>query len=226
VEIPLVGGADTSGVVRVGDTVRRPSHPWWRAIHAFHVHLDAVGFSGAPRILGIDEEGREVLTYCPGTLEWPDAPYLFSSDASLEQVAALVGDFHRAKASFVAPSDARWSDRLADPASGVIVVHNDLAPWNFVVGEEHSVIIDWDYAAPERIEWELAYTIHTFVPLWPSSDPRARSGLSDDEIERRVRVFAEGYELSTPSLRLALSLIPERCRRNHDTRAEDPTARR
>ena len=119
------------------------------------------------------------------------------------------------------PNDARWSDRLRDPAGGVIVMHNDLAPWNFVVGEERSVIIDWDYAAPGRIEWELAYTIHTFVPLWPSSDPRARSGLSDEEIERRVRVFAEAYELSRSSLHLALSLIPERCQRNHDVRPEE-----
>jgi Ser/Thr protein kinase RdoA (MazF antagonist) len=220
-EIPLIGGADTSSVVRVGDTVRRPRRPWWRSIHAFLSHLDAVGFAGAPQILGIDEEGREVLTFHPGTLEWPDAPDLFSSDASLKQVAALVRDFHRAGASFVPPTDARWSDRLADPAGGAIVMHNDLAPWNFVVGEERSVIIDWDYAAPGRIEWELAYTIHTFVPLWPISDPRARSGLSDDEIERRVGVFAEAYELSTTSLQLALSLIPERCQRNHDVRPEE-----
>jgi hypothetical protein len=46
-EIPLVGGADTSGVVRVGDTVRRPRRPWWHSIHALLSHLDAVGFTGA-----------------------------------------------------------------------------------------------------------------------------------------------------------------------------------
>ena len=220
-EIPLVGGADTSGVVRVGDTVRRPRGPSWHSIHAFLSHLDTVGFAGAPRILGIDDKGREVLTFHPGTLEWPNTPELFSSDASLEQVAVLVRDFHRASASFVPPTDTGWSDRLADPAGGVIVIHNDLAPWNFVVGEERSVIIDWDYAAPGRIEWELAYSIHTFVPLWPSSDPRARSGLSDDEIVGRARVFAEAYGLSTSSLHLALSLIPERCQRNHDVRPEE-----
>jgi Ser/Thr protein kinase RdoA (MazF antagonist) len=82
------------------------------------------------------------LTFPPGTLEWPNAPELFGSDASLKQVAALVRDFDRASASFVPPADARWSDRLADPARGEIVMHNDLAPWNFVVGEERSVIVD------------------------------------------------------------------------------------
>ena len=29
-------------------------------------HLEAAGFDGAPRLLGIDEHGREVLTYIDG----------------------------------------------------------------------------------------------------------------------------------------------------------------
>ncbi|MFG1755530.1 hypothetical protein [Streptosporangium sandarakinum] len=49
-EIPLVGGDVTEGVVRVGDTVRRPVGPNAPLVHALLRHLE----EGAPRFLGID----------------------------------------------------------------------------------------------------------------------------------------------------------------------------
>lgn len=33
-EIPMGGGNVSSGVVRIGDTVRRPAGPWTPAVHA------------------------------------------------------------------------------------------------------------------------------------------------------------------------------------------------
>jgi hypothetical protein len=62
-EIPLEGGNASGGVVRTGDTVRRPAGPWTPAVHALLGHLRAAGFPGAPRPLGLDEHGREVLTF-------------------------------------------------------------------------------------------------------------------------------------------------------------------
>ena len=47
--------------MRVGDTVRRPTGPWTPAIHALLRHLEHRGFDGAPRLHGIDEQGREIL---------------------------------------------------------------------------------------------------------------------------------------------------------------------
>jgi hypothetical protein len=38
-EIPLAGGNMSSGVVRLGDTVRRPAGPWKPAVHALLTHL-------------------------------------------------------------------------------------------------------------------------------------------------------------------------------------------
>jgi hypothetical protein len=69
-EIPLNGGNMNSGVVRVGDTVRRPAGPWTSAVHALLDHLHAAGFHGAPRPLGLDGHGREVLTFISGTVAW------------------------------------------------------------------------------------------------------------------------------------------------------------
>jgi hypothetical protein len=54
-EVPLAGGNVSAGVVRVGDTVRRPTGPWSPAVHALLVHLHEVGFDGAPRSMGFDE---------------------------------------------------------------------------------------------------------------------------------------------------------------------------
>ena len=53
-EIPLADGSMTT-VVRVGDTVRRPVGRWTPAVHSLLRHLEAVGFEGAPRVLGFDD---------------------------------------------------------------------------------------------------------------------------------------------------------------------------
>jgi hypothetical protein len=53
-------------VIRLGDTVRRPTQPWTPAVHALLQHLEEVGFPYSPRVLGIDKEGREILTYLDG----------------------------------------------------------------------------------------------------------------------------------------------------------------
>jgi hypothetical protein len=65
-EVPLAGGDVTEGVVRAGDTVRRPVGPHSPLVHALLTHLESAGFAGAPRFLGIDRSGREVLTYIDG----------------------------------------------------------------------------------------------------------------------------------------------------------------
>ena len=64
-EIPLAGGSMTA-VVRVGDTVRRAAGPWTPTIHALLRHVRAAGFTAAPEPLGLDEQGREILSFLPG----------------------------------------------------------------------------------------------------------------------------------------------------------------
>jgi len=64
--VALDGGRQTTGIVRIGDTVRRPLHRNSEFVHALLRHLEAVGFDGAPRLLGIDEHGREILSFIEG----------------------------------------------------------------------------------------------------------------------------------------------------------------
>jgi hypothetical protein len=58
----LEGGRQTAGVVRVGGTVRRPLGERSDYVQVVLRHLEAVGFDGAPRLLGIDEQAREILS--------------------------------------------------------------------------------------------------------------------------------------------------------------------
>ncbi|MEV1000555.1 hypothetical protein [Nonomuraea sp. NPDC050202] len=58
-EQPLTGGRHV-GAVRIGETVHRPANPWTPSVHAVLAHLEEVGFEGAPRVLGFDEQGRAV----------------------------------------------------------------------------------------------------------------------------------------------------------------------
>ncbi len=143
----LAGGNMAGEVRRVGETVRRPTGPWTAAVHHLLRHLEHVGFQGAPRALGIDEQAREILSFIPGDVVHPRVV----DDADLAQVAHLIREFHTAAAEFVQPAAARWQTIGRDP-SGVeeLICHNDLAPWNLIVGEQNWAFIDWDLAAPGR----------------------------------------------------------------------------
>lgn len=186
---PLRGGNTHESIVRVGGTVRRPVGPWTPAVHALLDHLEAAGFDAAPRALGLDSEGREVLTFAVGAVVWPDHFALLESDDALAGVARLIRRYHDLVATFVPPADAQWWDLSADP-SGVaeIVCHNDLAPWNLVQADDDGwTFIDWDLAAPGRRSWDLGWALLSFIPLTPDRP------LEDARLVHRLRVFMAAY---------------------------------
>ncbi len=65
-EVPLFGGDLTEGLVRVGETVRRPRIAESDLVEALLLYLQRCGFDGAPRFLGIDDAGRQVLSFVHG----------------------------------------------------------------------------------------------------------------------------------------------------------------
>jgi hypothetical protein len=81
-ERELLSGGNMAGeVMRIGGTVHRNAGPWMPAVHELLSHLEGAGFRGAPRPLGTDEDGREVLTYIPGEIhgccrmpDWKELP--------------------------------------------------------------------------------------------------------------------------------------------------------
>src|SRR5690606_41244104 len=66
---PLYGAeGQPTPVLRHGDTVLRPVAPWTPTVHALLDHLEQVGFTGSPRVVGdgYDAQGRAVVTYIVG----------------------------------------------------------------------------------------------------------------------------------------------------------------
>jgi Ser/Thr protein kinase RdoA (MazF antagonist) len=200
----LSGGNVAAQVVRVGATVRKPVTAATPAVHALLDHLALVGCDGAPRALGHDPAGRQVLEYVPGQMA--DALPAMTS-VQLRRVGALIRELHDAIATFDAPDDAQW-DVVIPPDREELICHNDLAPWNLVCEGERMVFIDWDGAGPGSRLWDLAYAAHGFVPLAAGGDPRA-----DGE---RLRALVDGYGASEQQ-RLELPSLIEAHTRGMDT---------
>lgn len=196
-EHPLAGNA-TSGVVRVGDTVRRPAGPWTDTVDAFLAHLHDVGFPGAPRPLGRDEQGRQVLEFLEGEVGEPGSGY---PPGDLRAIGRMLRDFHRASAEFTPPAGARWGT-LVPPDRVELIGHHDPAPWNLLRRGGGWALIDWDTTGPGSRLWDLAYTAQTAVPLRP--DRPVADGLTG------LRALADGYGLDEADRVELVRLLPER----------------
>ena len=178
-EEPLAGG-NVGGAVRVGDTVRRPTGPWTPAVHALLGHL-ATRVPHVPRVLGVDDLGREVLTYLPGHVVDIDTDLL-----TVGQIAAIVTwtrDFHANVAGFSHPGPWRYFP-IAGPT---LIGHNDIAPYNVCFdGDELVGVFDWDMSGPSTPLAELAFIAWNCVPLWRDIGP--------DVAARRLAVIATTYD--------------------------------
>jgi hypothetical protein len=83
-------------------------------VHALLAHLADKGFTGAPRPLGFDEQGREVLTFLEGETiggRRPRPAWVHAED-TLNQVARWMRAYHQAVADFVPPPDPGTSIAL------------------------------------------------------------------------------------------------------------------
>ncbi|AGZ42561.1 type 11 methyltransferase [Actinoplanes friuliensis DSM 7358] len=144
-EVPLVGGF-VGAAVRVGDTVRKAPPPDPGFVRGLLTTFAGLGWAGAPRFLGTDEQGREVLSFVEGDV--PSGPV---SDEALAAVARLVREFH--------------------DLTGGVVCHHDLSPGNTVFRDGMPVaFIDWDLAGPGLPVQDLAHVCWQFVPLGPGAD--------------------------------------------------------
>ena len=188
-------GGRSFGAVRVGDEVRRPAQPWTATVHSVLRHLEDVGFDGAPRARGFDEQGRERLTFLPGqtlgeTTPWPD--WLRSDDA-LRQVGAWLRRLHDATATFRPAGDAVWfTGRPWQP--GLLIAHLDASPWNAVWADGALAgFVDWDTASPSRREDDLAFSALTWVPLL-TAEVAGPAGFGDAAgRRRRFHLLLDGY---------------------------------
>jgi hypothetical protein len=162
-EVALVGGWSTPGVVRVGDTVRRPVKPDAAYVHALLRHFEHGGFAGAPRFLGLDNQGRAILSYIEGFA--PPHNGFRLSESALQAGGRLLRTVH----------DLTASTEFA-PGSQV-ACHPNLSQPNFVFREMSPVaIIDWDGTQPGTRRDNLGDFLWAFVhpALYGEGEPAAR----------------------------------------------------
>jgi hypothetical protein len=189
-------GGNTGGAIRIGDTVRRTAGPWTTSVHSLLGHLDEAGFTRAPKPLGIDEHGREVLSFLPGNTvgtrrPWP--AWVHSEDA-LVQVARWLRSYHAAVASFIPAADAVWREG-GQWQPGMIIGHNDAAPYN-AAWDDHGQLtgfFDWDFAAPVHREYDLAFTAFAWVPLHAREVVEAEGFTDFAARPRRLALFLDRY---------------------------------
>jgi hypothetical protein len=214
--VRLQGGRSTV-VERVGGSVHRPAQPWTPAVHGVLRHLEAVGFVGAPQVLGYDDTGREVLTYLDGDtvgeqLPWP--AWVFS-DAALEQVGAWLRRLHDATATYVPPADATWfAGQTWRP--GHVIGHHDAAPFNAVWHNAALIgFVDWDTAGPSSRELDLAYATMVWTPLYPPAFAAQCGFTAFDDRSRRLHLMLDAYGYDQDRTEFP-TLIAGRARLNAD----------
>lgn len=210
VELPR--GDVTEGVVKVGETVRRPRQPTSPAVAAYLTHLRADGFDGAPRFLGTDDRGRDVLDFMPGCTAGTELDEWVADETLLASVATLVRALMEASLGFpLHLRGAPWfSDLLGGDEPGwpvvvdpTVVSHCDITPQNVVVdADDHTravALIDFDLAGPSSPLKEAANIAFHWAQPCPPED---RAGVfADLDAASRVRLIADGIGLDAAGRR-------------------------
>lgn len=148
IEIPLEGGNVNAEVVRVSNTVRRQMSAASPTAHKLLRHLAAKGFANSPRFLGIDKQGREMLSFIEGDTDFPED--IWTESAALIATAKMLREFHDATADFSADNPI-WAQEYRDPSQHEVICHNDFAPYNFIFADGvPKAVIDLIWLAPDR----------------------------------------------------------------------------
>jgi Ser/Thr protein kinase RdoA (MazF antagonist) len=157
-------------------------------------HFARYDWPGAPRYLGADEQGRQILTYLEGYVPRGLAqPPAIWADRSLVRIAKLVRQFH----------DLTAGTRLA--GDDEVVCHNALSPATTVYRDDGAglvpyAFIDWDRAAPGKRVHDVAHICWRFLDLGPRrTNPVGAAGL--------VRMLADSYGLANRDRRVLVDAI-------------------
>ncbi len=161
-EEPLAGG-NMGPVSRRGNEVLRTAGPWTPNVHRLLQLCADAGIEGIPRPLGCTADGRERLSFLPGTVPaYPMPDWVWTPDV-LDDAARLLRRLHDASVPLAGVADG-WRSPVRQPAE--VVCHNDFATYNLVFDEGRLTgVIDFDYCSPGPRVWDLAYLAYRIAPL-------------------------------------------------------------
>jgi len=157
--------------------------------------------TGVPRFLGIDEKGREILTYVPGeTAESGlgfDSPYLHS-DQAICDMARYMRKLHDTSVDFLPIAlSGGWINPQLPEEDYETICHGDAAIWNFAIENGRVAgMFDFDQACPGSRAWDLTLTLfsavlvscYDYIPAEHEADTR-----------RRICIFFDAYGMKCPA---------------------------
>jgi hypothetical protein len=164
------------------------------------VHLERAGFDAAPRWLGVDERGRDVLSWIDGETfveRGQMHPYIGDpptrvtfTDAQLTAVMRLLRRYH-------------------DTFGREVICHGDFGPWNIVWREGMPcAVIDFDNAHRGDAADDVGYALRMFVSYgFAAAAPK--------ELVRRTQAALDAYgaAFDVPAiLAREYDLAEQRCR--------------
>ncbi|MGN6160935.1 MAG: phosphotransferase [Marmoricola sp.] len=218
-EVALGGGDVTAGVVRVGNTVRRPVGAHSPVVHRVLRHLEEAGFDGAPRFLGLDHQGREILSFIEGDVAARPWPAWVGDESRGLSVARLLRRLDDCLEELGLPEDLALDSVAAVPGiTPTFLGHRDVTPENTVFRDGQAyALIDFDLVRPSsRVDevvnlllwWGGWLAPEDRSPVFAGVDPAVRGralvdayGLSDDERLHVVPVAMATAELSWDTMR-------------------------
>jgi hypothetical protein len=193
-EVALTGGRLTRGVVRVGQTVRRPTLDSSAFVARILRHLENLNVSWAPRYLGRDEVGRDIYTYLPG---WVPERWGHFTDHQIGAAAKLLRALH----------DATRCSQLCGGRS--LICHHDFGPNNAVFRNQLPVaMIDFDMIAPGDPIEDLGYS------AWAWCISSKTTGPPIEVQAHQVRILVDDYGLDESARGALVDAILERQERN------------
>ena len=189
-------GSKGSKASRLADVVYRDPGPQSETVLALLLHLERVGFAGAPKVIGggFAPDGREMLSYIEGSSPHP-GPWAEEAAAA---VGELLRDLHAAAATFAPPPGATWKTWFGRelPGSRPVIGHCDTGPWNIIARAGRPVaLVDFEFAGPVDAVWELAQAAWLNAQLH-DDDVAERCGLADAAVRaRQLKAIVDGYGL-------------------------------
>lgn len=199
IEIPLTGGNSNASVVRIDNTVRRTIGRSSATVHRLLEFLQKQGFSHAPKFLGIDQKGREILSFIDGTCEISRS--VWCSDMAIKSVATSLRDFHDITSRYPAQHDDNWAFVYPDRSQHEVICHNDFGLYNLILNDDQCTgIIDFDLAGPGPRLRDIAYAAYWLTPL--SFNAADMAPFTQTDIHngcRRLKLFCSSYGIAADS---------------------------